>query len=193
MSTGKKNATSKTRTDQKARGRAFFGAAAQGRARRQGFREWGGKSIPKKNLSLSVLPPPPPLAVVDVVVVAIPDAAVAIAAIVVQAHKSARPAAGAKRVPYEQQFGRCSKCLSPFPDAAPHCNPLRALRSSSSGRTIGLRYVKHTSRLFQPQGSNVALVSSSLIGVVDVCLHFLVLPLIATLRGPSAPHAVAGQ
>ena len=78
MCTGKKNAKLKIQTSATARGRAFFGAATPVRARRQGFREWGGNSNPKRNLSLSVLPPPP-LAVVDVVVVAITDAAVAIA------------------------------------------------------------------------------------------------------------------
>ena len=56
------------------------------------------------------------------------------------------PAAGVKRGSCEQQFDRCSRCLSPFPDAAPHCRPLRALRSSSSGRAIGLRYVRQRHR-----------------------------------------------
>ena len=52
-STGEKNANIKIQTDAKARERAFFGAATPVRARRQGFREWGGNSNPKRNLSLS--------------------------------------------------------------------------------------------------------------------------------------------
>ena len=52
-STGKKNTTLKIQTDAKARERAFFGAATPVRARGQGFREWGGNSNFKRNLSLS--------------------------------------------------------------------------------------------------------------------------------------------
>ena len=46
------------------------------------------------------------------------------------------PAAGVKRGSCEQQFDRCSRCLSPFPDAAPRRNSPRALRSPCSGRAI---------------------------------------------------------
>ena len=53
MSTGKKNAKSKTQTGTKARERAFFGAATPVRARGHGFREWGGNSNLKRNLSPS--------------------------------------------------------------------------------------------------------------------------------------------
>ena len=53
VSTGKKNAKLKSRTGAKARERAFFGAATPVRARGQGFREWGGNSNLKRNLSPS--------------------------------------------------------------------------------------------------------------------------------------------
>ena len=53
MLTGKKNAKSKTQTGTKARERAFFGAATPVRARGHGFREWGGNSNLKRNLSPS--------------------------------------------------------------------------------------------------------------------------------------------
>ena len=53
MSTGKKNAQLANQTGTKARERAFFGAATPVRARGQGFREWGGNSNLKRNLSPS--------------------------------------------------------------------------------------------------------------------------------------------
>ena len=46
----KKERNIKIRTAWKARGRTFFGAATPVRARRQGFREWGGNSNPKRTL-----------------------------------------------------------------------------------------------------------------------------------------------
>ena len=50
----KKERNIKHQTGVKARERAFFGAATPVRARGQGFREWGGNSNFKRNLSLSV-------------------------------------------------------------------------------------------------------------------------------------------
>ena len=47
----KKERNIKHQTGVKARERAFFGAATPVRARGQGFREWGGNSNRKRNLS----------------------------------------------------------------------------------------------------------------------------------------------
>ena len=110
-----------------------------------------------------------------------------------QARNSALPAQGVKRSSREREFDRCSRFLCTFPVAAPHYNPLRALRSSNNGKTVGLRYVKHATRPLPPQESNVALVSGSLICEVDFCVHFLWRPLITTLCGLSAPHTMVEQ
>ena len=108
-----------------------------------------------------------------------------------QAHNSARLAAGAKRGSWEQEFDGRSSLLHRFLAAAPHHGPLRALRRSTNGTTISFRYVVITTRLVQPRGSNMALGSRSLIGVVGVCVDCPLLPLITDLCGLSAPQAMA--
>eukprot|EP00959_Pyramimonas_sp_CCMP1952_P182998 3826719-Pyramimonas_sp.AAC.2 len=59
----------------------------------------------------------------------------------------------------------------------------RALRSSSNGKTVACDCIKRTTRLSLPRSSNMALVSTSLIGVVDVSFDVLLLPDPRNVRG----------
>ena len=68
--------------------------------------------------------------------------------------------------------------------AGPHDPPTSPLSAPSSALTTGFRSVKHTTRLVQPRGPNVALGSRGLMGVVVFAPVSCRCPLSQTFVGP---------
>ena len=77
--------------------------------------------------------------------------------------------------------------------AGPHDPPTSPPSAPASALTTSFRSAKHTTRLVQPRGPNVALGSRSLMGVVVFAPISCCCPFIADLCGPPAAQAMARQ
>ena len=93
----------------------------------------------------------------------------------------------------EHEFDKYGRFLDRFPVALRYQRRSRVLRSSSIGQTVAFDGIKHTTRLFLLQRSSLALVSTSLIGTVDVGVDFLLLSVLRDVRGFFVLQALAKQ